>query len=249
MISVKGGVGKTTLSSHLLTFFLKDKEFELIEIDDNNRSAEAFVDSTLLQDRINSLNLTKSEEKLEELVIELINNEKVIIIDAGGGNDSRKVFEMLEKNDLAKQTLFIVPYTPDFLQIQGLKDTVNLVKEHDFCVVLNSFQETKEAEVFMSGDEDLSLPSFSKSFQNFFVVPQSLFFSYAIVRYKQTIADFAEIAYQYSQEQLLESVKNLSKEEALTQYRKFKKAREARAYLEREEIQKFLKFIQGVVHD
>lgn len=246
VINTKGGVGKSTLSYNILPFFLKDKEFQIIEIDDNNDTSSSFKNSELLSNKIVSCDISQGTLKLEELVIDnMLDDKKITIIDGGGGNDSILIFQALKREDLAKDTLFIIPYFADFSQLKNLFETVELVKDYDYLVVLNNFAKDSEDEIFKNGDEDFEIPNISEVFKkNFAVVPKSKLFSYSSSILKKSIFDFAKIAFDYDRKQILEYAKEITggdKAQITEMYRDWKKSDNAKDYLQSPEIDEFKK--------
>lgn len=244
VINTKGGVGKSTLSYNLLPYLLRGKEFQIIEIDDNNDTSSSFVSSELLAGKIVSCDISQGTMKLEELVIDnMLDDKKVTIIDGGGGNDSKLIISALIKEDLAKDTLFIIPYFPDFSQLKNLFETVELVKNYDYMVVLNNFVKGSDDEKFKDGNEDFEIPNISEIFKkNFAIVPKSNLFSYSSSILKQSIFDFAKIAFDYDRKQILEYAKDVTggDKDKITQiYRDWKNSDNAKDYLQSVEIDEF----------
>lgn len=244
LINTKGGVGKTTLGWHLMPYLLKDRDFQIVEIDDNNNTSIAFGNSELLKNKIVSCNISKGTEKLEELVVEnMIEADKVTVIDSGGGNDSRAVLNSMLSQNLAKDTLFVIPYLADFSQLKNLFETVEMVKDFDFIVVLNNYIGIEnEDEMFRIGNEEFDIPNIEKIFgDKFFIAKKSNLFSFASSMHKETIYDFAKIAFNFDRSKMLEYAKELTggdKEKMTKMYRGWKIADNAKEYLESKEIQK-----------
>jgi cellulose biosynthesis protein BcsQ len=92
--STKGGVGKSNLAYHVATAILND--FRLLEIDDNNQTSLIFNDSEVLKKRVISVDTKSGEDAFSDALFAITQNSDVdVIIDAGGGNDSKKVIEMV----------------------------------------------------------------------------------------------------------------------------------------------------------
>ena len=255
VISTKGGVGKSTISEHLLPYVLRDLDFQVIEIDDNNDTFKALQNSELLRDKITSCDIAKGTEKLEEIVIQnMLEDSNITIIDAGGGNDSKKVIESLKDQNMESDTLFIIPFFPDFGQIQNLFETVQLVQKEDYIVVLNSYAGTKEDDMFIDGNEDFEIENLSKIFKDrFLIIPKTNLFSFSSTRNKESIYDFAQRAFDFSQTEILEWAKKetkADKETMLSIYRDWKISNTAKQYLESEKIENFkamiLEKIKGI---
>lgn len=247
IVSTKGGAGKSTLAYHILPYLLKDRPFQLIEIDDNNETIDSYTNSELLHNKIKSVKIDKGTETLETLVVEsMFDDDQITIIDAGGGNDSRTVIQSLIDHNLANNTLFIIPYMPDFSQLRNLFETIELVQNYDHIIVCNNIT-AKEDEVFIHGSEDFEIPNISQMFQEkFFIVLKTNLFGYATAYEKSTIYDFANIAFDFDQQAILNFAKdetNSDKNAMLVIYRRWKRANLAKKYLVDESILKLGKAI------
>lgn len=244
LISTKGGVGKTTIGWHLMPYFLKDREFELIEIDNNNETSKTFTNSKLLENRMSSFNISKGTQKLEQVVIEnALNAEKISIIDAGGGDDTKAVIEMIVKNKMLDDTLFVIPFMPDYAQLGNLLNTYQLVKDYHYIVLINNIDLKNEDDIlFVYGDKELEIPDMEKLFKGkFFIVPKTKYCSFTSAKFKETLYDFAEIAFKLEQKEAIEITKNQTngdRDAMLVTLRKYKEADNTKDYLLSEPIQK-----------
>ncbi|TLP36208.1 ParA family protein [Arcobacter arenosus] len=236
VVSSKGGVGKTVFVFHILSYLLRRKKFRIIEIDDNNNSSLSFSQSNLLENRVTSCDVSQGFQKLEELVIEnMFEDELITVIDSGGGNDSKKVINSIIRQELTTNTLFIIPFLADFSQISNLIETVDLVKKYNYAVVINNINlSDKNDLMFIDGNDDFEIQSFKKIFDNFFIIEKTNLFSYSTSRYKTTIYDFAQRAFKFNQNEILEFAKKETfgeKTAMLNIYRDWKISRLAKDYL------------------
>lgn len=249
--NTKGGVGKSTIAFHVLPVVLEGKNFEIIEIDNNNKTAETFSNTQILKGKITSLNIAEGTQKLEELVVtNMLNEDKISVIDAGGGDDSKKVIDAFIEQNLIGDTLFIIPFTPDFAQLKNLIDTYNILPpEAKIIVVLNNADlNDPDHLMFIKGNEDYEIPNISTVFLYFAVCPKSTLFSYSVARNKETISDLALLAKQYDQNEILEYAKTKTKsdkEKMLKIYRNWKISRNAKMYLESDAIIQFKNMVLG----
>lgn len=251
VINTKGGVGKSTIAFHVLPAILADTNFEIIEIDNNNKTAETFSNTQILKSKITSLNIAEGTQKLEELVVvNMLNQDKITVIDAGGGDDSKKVIDAFIEQNLISDTLFIIPFTPDFSQLKNLIDTYNILpQEAKIIVVLNNVDiNDPDHLMFIKGNADYEIPNISTIFPHFSICPKSTLFSYAVARNKETISDLALLAKQYDQNEILEYAKTKTKsdkEKMLKIYRNWKISRNAKMYLESDAIIQFKNMVLG----
>ena len=245
--NTKGGVGKSTISFHILPHILKDLEFRVIEIDNNNNTTK-YLQNSHLRERITSVNIEEGTSKLEELVVENMVSDEITIIDAGGGDDSKKVIESFIDQNLANNTLFIIPYMPDFTQVANLLFTRKLIKQYNYIVAANNIDlQNKNDLMFINGDEDFDIPNFSEMFKKLGIIEKTSLFSYSTSK-SMLITDLAKPAYDYNQDQILKYAKektNSNKDEMLKIYRNWKISKIAKDYLESKNIQNFKKLVLG----
>jgi cellulose biosynthesis protein BcsQ len=252
IIGTKGGVGKSTISAQIVTFALASAgaKFEMFEMDNNNKTAKALDKSELLAGKFKTLNLDASDEELEKIFLNLAVSDygKKYIIDVGGGDDTNRFLELIRRNHLTEQTLFIVPFMPNFESLDNLESTTYKIKNYDYLVVLNNVN-TKEADemMFAHGEEEYEILNMSELLgEKFFVLPKSHLFSLCIARYHQVIWDVHAAAKEINIAQVAKSEKfrAMEEQERRTFFRRFKLAEEIKEYVDREEVQKFMKRIQ-----
>jgi len=238
VINTKGGVGKSTIAFHVLPAILADRNFEIIEIDNNNKTDETFLNTQILKGKVTSFNIEEGTQKLEELVVtNMLYEDKISVIDAGGGDDSKKVIDAFIEQNLIDDTLFIIPFTPDFAQLKNLVDTYNILPEKAKIIVVLNNADINDPDhiMFIKGNEDYEIPNISTIFPYFAICPKSTLFSYSVARNKETISDLALLATQYNQDEILQFAKNKTKsdkDKMLKIYRNWKISRNAKTYLE-----------------
>lgn len=162
--STKGGVGKSNLAYHAATAVLQD--FRLLEIDDNNKTSLIFNDSVVLEDKVVSVDIKSGEDAFGDALFAMSQDDGVdVIIDAGGGNDSKRVIEMVISQTSYDETVFIIPLMSGREQVQNALATYELVKLRKVLFVLNAGREKSEF-IFWFGDEIDDIPSVSKELLN-----------------------------------------------------------------------------------
>ena len=125
VLNTKGGVGKSIVSTQILPL-LTDSEVEIYEVDNNNKTQ---LDNSKL--KIKNFTATKSDEALDEAFFAALSDEdKFVIVDAGGGDDSKKVITAVEKADIDNVEYYI-PLNSDLEQQKNIIDTINLIKSID----------------------------------------------------------------------------------------------------------------------
>ena len=195
---LKGGVGKTTISSAVATvIYLKnqDKKINLFELDDNNVSK---VNSSYVNHQ--SLKLKDSEVVLDDIQFSSLSDSSVVnIIDCGGGNDTKIVLQKLKEIDLSGLNYYI-PVNDDMEQVENVQETIFLIRDFDksanINLVLNrslSMDKTEIKAQFINifGDENLNLPNQLDNLKvdNIFFVPNSNIFSILKSHYKVSLLD------------------------------------------------------------
>lgn len=183
----KGGVGKTTLSNHVLPF-LTDAAL-VIEIDNNNIS-----NIYNASEKIKGISLQTNQKSLEQAIVEaeLSSIDGNVIIDAGGGDDSIKVIEALMAAKL--DCTVWLPITPDQEILQNARGLISKVgKTYPINLVFSRFYDLRSDYYFIFGDEtqkeDLS---FLTPFTNILQLPLKNIFSKAKQR-ATTVWDLATI--------------------------------------------------------
>ncbi|WP_331775023.1 nucleotide-binding protein [Sulfurospirillum sp. 1612] len=195
--STKGGVGKTTIASHIMSSVFPG--CEILEIDDNNRS-DIFKNSGYIK-RFESIKVNECENKLEELTFTLLEDtEDVLIIDAGGGNDTKSVLKAIQDLDLKEiaKVTYIVPIMNSFVQAKNAVDMAKILKDENIIFALNAVEDIskiKQDWLFWFGDESLGLESYFEKLgkPQTVIIPRSSFFELASLS-RMTISDFAQQA-------------------------------------------------------
>lgn len=200
--NTKGGVGKTTISDHLLPFLFPS--CEILEIDDNN-SSNVFANSKLIH-KFESITVKDAESKfLEDIVFRLLDDtEQVLVIDCGGGNDTRKVIQQIMQLDLGAfaEVTYIVPLMNSLNQAKNAVDMQELLKGRNVVYVLNNvanMNTIKEDWVFWYGNQDLDIEGYYSILDKpkTLYVPASPYFELSTL-YNETIGDFAQLAYAFN---------------------------------------------------
>jgi len=119
VLNTKGGVGKTTIAVHMLPYLFRDKgEMTLYHIDNNNKIDYKTKNFKIKQFRINQTNDAIDEVELNSLVDE----NKINIIDAGGGDDTKRVLKAL--SEAMVPVKFIIPIDQNLQSRTNLSQTI-----------------------------------------------------------------------------------------------------------------------------
>ena len=148
VVSTKGGVGKTTIAQQVLAPFVyqkTNKKVEIIELDNNNKS-NVLNDSEVLE--VKPVELHKKDEVLLNKFMEVVAEDKDIIVDVGGGDDTKRVLEAFKELRLEDEITFFVPVLKDLSNEKNVIDTWSLIRtwntQAKIYFVLNRFTNEKE---------------------------------------------------------------------------------------------------------
>lgn len=191
VINNKGGAGKSTVAYHFLTAVLKN--FNLIEIDDNNVTSAIFDKSESLKGKIRSVKVKDGVESLDDAIFDSSKDGSDIIIDAGGGNDSITVIKMLLESDIGTDNLtFIIPVMAGRAQVKNALDTYELVKGYKVVFLLNG-RSSKDEFPFWFGSDEFEVDGVDKAIRKLpsTIVPYTVVHELAEIE-GQTIGDIAK---------------------------------------------------------
>jgi len=197
VLGLKGGVGKTTISWHVLPSILKQnqRDFVIFEIDDNNES-NAFNNSDIISSSNSKTVKTDDKAVAAEIVIETMTSDNCVIIDAGGGNDTKKVLEIVKSLGSDVKVLYIIPIDRNVADFKTTAlPTAALIESDNILFVQNQFFSKEEFEFFPVETFEFARVNFSPLFQ----YAQNL---------KYTIYDLSQICQTLTKEE----AKNLFKE-------------------------------------
>ena len=193
-VALKGGVGKTNTSWQANTSILayQNIQFQVWEIDDNN-SSFYYTNSDILSAENCQTVRTDDEEIAANIALETIVSGEKIIIDGGGGNDTRAAIKLIKAvvEDVSK--VWLIPIDANSDDFKLAQETAELIDDPDNTYfVLNNFVSEKQFRWFDK-----------KKYKNYVEVPYSELFAYAREE-KQTLYDLAQISQNMSKEQAKE---------------------------------------------
>ena len=201
----KGGTGKTNTAIHILPAIIKQQEpnaiIDFIEIDDNNKNSDVYTLSRVMN-TMQSIQLKDGIDMLQDVVFDLMEMREhhYIIIDAGGGNDTKEVVSLIKTLEITEvaELIYIVPFMSSKAQIQNIRDmhSAKLFDKERVVYVLNSVKDMLNVEnefLFWFGNNDLNIPSLYEELEQ----PQCLHIPYTNLFDIATIG--AETIYDYSE--------------------------------------------------
>ena len=163
--NTKGGVGKSTIASQVMAPYLNVKHGEKVVItsaDDNNKYDESLSESDILE--VKTYGLTDGIDNAEDLLYDVVQDNKSYILDVEGGNGSAEAIKSICSLELDDHIVFVIPFFSDKSGIKNMKDTMKAIREHTeeskILLVANKVQNINNIEnefLYFYGDEDLEI--------------------------------------------------------------------------------------------
>lgn len=199
VVNTKGGVGKSTLSWHVLPALLSHlgKSFKIFEVDNNNIS-NIYEQSDIIKDNTKNLK-THDKNIAAEIIFETLTSTDDIVIDSGGGTDSLQVIDIVKSVGQDVEVRWLIPINQNLAQLKNAIDTYQKIDDpSNTFFVLNGYRDLSQIEnefVFYFGNSNMNLQSIRSSLniQMEFKVPFSNLFELAELQ-NYTIGDLACIA-------------------------------------------------------
>ena len=141
--NLKGGVGKSNTSWHVLPAVLtnQNQSFKIFEIDDNNNS-NFFTNSDIVDPSVCQTVKTGDKNIVSQIVADTILSDDKIIVDCGGGNDTRKAIELVKSVGDDVRKLWLIPFDRNVDNFKGALETAELINDPDNTIfVLNGYIE------------------------------------------------------------------------------------------------------------
>lgn len=227
VLSTKGGVGKSTISFHILPVVLG--KATVIEIDDNNDTSEVInLDEHVVS--MKSVTLNEVDSAISSIVFQSATKDIPIIIDAGGGNDTKAVLNSLIEVQKAQDVTFIIPLTASKKQIKNAIDTYNLVKEQTNNIIFmkNSFDE--KLFVFWDGSKEYGKEALKPKNCKDVFLPYTPLFDVAEEE-NMSLSKFAEMSQKHKFDDLIE-LANGNEEEFIALSASYRNSKKAYDYIQ-----------------
>lgn len=198
VVSNKGGVGKSLLSNNIVSLLVGDN-FELVEVDNNNDTAATFHNSELLKNKARTVRVKDADDILDDVFFEALSNEKNIIVDGGGGDDTNKLLELLGEQS-QDNIRYIIPTTVGSDDVNVLATYNRIPKKDNVLFVLNGYHDAdrlKDEFLYFFGDKELDVKGVLgqiKEEVNYITIPFSNLYKVAQLNYNMTIFDLANLS-------------------------------------------------------
>lgn len=191
---LKGGVGKTTFSIHVLPFLSEARA--IFQIDNNN-----FFDDLNNSQKVTGKTIRTDKKSVEQALNEadFKSFSEPIIIDCGGGDDTAKIIQSVKNMGL--EATYWLPLTPDSSTLAVMGETKKLIdNKAEVNLVLANFNNLKEDFWFIFGNDEYGIDAnigILKEFSNVYLMPRSPLFSITKI-HETTVWDLSEIHQTYT---------------------------------------------------
>lgn len=166
---------------------------KILEIDDNNNS-NVFGNSEVID--CMSVKVDGSEDAFTDVLFEQMANGVKLVLDLGGGNDSRAGLKLIKDSGVA--FTYIIPVGNSLSQLQNAVETYNLINEPENTVFalnqVNDMDKIKKDWIFWFGSEEFGIDSVSEKLNNpkIIFIPRSPLFELSAL-HGITISELATI--------------------------------------------------------
>lgn len=199
IVNTKGGVGKSLTSINLSCLLhAQNRNFKVVELDNNNNSIVFNNSDFLTQDRAISLKLDKKDRAISDMLFDVMSDGSLdYIVDVGGGDDTLKILDALKSVQIEKT--YIIPTLKIKKYLKNALDTYEYINDpQNTFFALNQYtklQNVKGEFKYFFGDRDMGIKPVSPLFLSAKVIyiPYSDLFQVAEDD-EQTILDLANIS-------------------------------------------------------
>lgn len=217
VLNTKGGVGKSTVSIILAQILAyRNIDFKYIEIDNSNDTTEGLENSEVFKNKMISIKTNKADEELYAATFEALKENKVIIVDVGGGTDTAELISLINEQftHISCEINFILPFENSLKQMSNLENTYNLINNFENTYLVKNkviqFKDKADEYIFFEGSKIKGVNNFRKKINplnKVFEVNLSDLHGIAEIT-KETILDVAALAMQYSKDEAHEIFMN-----------------------------------------
>lgn len=185
VVGLKGGAGKTNTAWHVLPAVLSNQgiDFKIFEIDDNNNSYY-YINSNIITPDLCQTVRTNDKNIVAQIVVDTIVGNQKIVVDGGGGNDSRKAIELIKAVGEDVRKLWLIPFDRNSDNFESAEESAKLINDpQNTVLILNGYSADKsEFDWF-----------YDKKIENYIEVPYSQLYGTSREQ-RLTLYDFAQIA-------------------------------------------------------
>ena len=196
VLGTKGGVGKSTISFGVLPVLNRKRNIRVIEIDSNNESS---LSNSMIESE--NFGASKIEVVVDKIDLSVLKNiDEDIILDIGGGDDTRIFLNQIASEDFDLE--FYLPINDDYEQFKNLQDTLELIQQcrpgQKINLVFNrcrslSPEAVKEQFLGIFGSEEYAIesrwPMIAKQVNSVYYLPDTPVFGILKGRYQKFLLD------------------------------------------------------------
>ncbi len=214
--NTKGGVGKSTTTTNLAVLLhAQGRNFKVIELDNSNQSFIFNNSDFLTRDRAVSFKLDQKDQAVSDMLFDLMADDSLdIIVDVGGGDDTRNVLDLILPLQLPKT--YLIPTLKIKKYLQNAIDTFEYINDPQNTVfVLNQYNNLENIQSefkYFYGDKEMGIKPVSPIFKTAKTIflPYSDLFQIAEDD-EQTIYDLASVSRGVSELEARQMAFDLSK--------------------------------------
>jgi hypothetical protein len=211
--NTKGGVGKTTTAVNLgCLLFFKNRNFKIVEIDNNNNSM-IFSNSEILKNKGITVRTDEKAKAIGGIFFNLAKNPEMdYIVDIGGGDDLKQIIESLKELNLPKT--YLIPATSDKKYLKNAVDTFKLIDDTDntYFILNRCYAEDEKNEfMYFFGNKKLGVKPVDDILKDakYFKIPYSNFYQIAEDE-EQTLLDLALISIEKDETEITKDFMEMS---------------------------------------
>lgn len=164
IVNSKGGVGKSVLAHQILPSVF-EQSCSILEIDNNNRSGGIYNQSSLIESESIKADAPDLFTRVNQALVKMYREQKPVIVDAGGGDDSAKVLNAILSAQIP--AIYLIPVSPDPETVDNFQKTKNLIIEQDpkaqiFAIFNNLTKEIENEYWFIFGKKSWGIKDQTK---------------------------------------------------------------------------------------
>lgn len=170
IVNSKGGVGKSLTSINLACLLhAQNRNFKVVELDNNNTSIVFNNSDFLTQDKAISLKLDQKDRAISDMLFDVMSDESLdFILDVEGGDGTFKILDAVKSIQIPKT--YIIPTLRIKKYLKNALDTYEYIDDFENTFfVLNQYQKLQNIKSefkYFFGDKDMGIKPVSPLFKS-----------------------------------------------------------------------------------